>query len=146
MIYFLLRAAIGSVLLVSGFTKVIYPYQNFVYVIQSYQLLPGWAENLTAMVLPWIELIAGLFTILGLWTPRALRAALMLFSVFIIMLGQAILRGIPLDHCGCFGEWLQLRPQQVIVMDSMFLLAAVFLLQNLPKAQKFSLDGYFTRR
>lgn len=146
MIFPLLRIVIGSILLVSGFEKAIHPYQNFLYVVQAYQILPGWAEALTAVVAPWVELMIGLFLVLGLWTMKALRWALMLFAVFIVVVGQALMRGLPLDHCGCFGSWMQVTPQQIIVFDSFCFLALMVLARYWTKTRRFSLDERFTRR
>ena len=87
--WFLLRLIIGGVFLFSSLGKLISPYQNFLYVIQAYQLLPSWGELLTAQVFPWIELIVGTFVFLGLWTPWALRGALVLFGVLVLVVGQA---------------------------------------------------------
>ena len=141
--YILLRVVIGSVFIVSSLGKLLSPYQNFLYVIQAYQLLPSWGEVLTAQVFPWIELTIGVFVFIGLWTPWALRGALVLFGVFVLVLGQALLRGLPLESCGCFGAWIHLKPQTVIVMDSLSLILASILLRNLSRARKFSFDSYF---
>jgi len=140
--YTLLRILIGVVFLVSSLGKLFSPYQNFQYVIQAYQLLPSWAEVLTAQIFPWIELMVGVFTLLGLWTGWALRGAMLLFAIFITVVGQALIRHLSLENCGCFGEWIHLQPQVVIVMDSLSLLLTIALLRNLPAAQKFSLDSW----
>ena len=137
------RVVIGCVFLVSGLGKLVSPYQNFLYVIQAYQVLPSWAEIVTAQVFPWIELIVGAFVFLGLWTSLGLRGAVVLFGVFVAIVGQALLRGLPLESCGCFGEWIHLKPQTVIVMDSLSLLVTFVLLCNLPKVRALSLDAYF---
>jgi uncharacterized membrane protein YphA (DoxX/SURF4 family) len=139
----ILRIAIGSVFLVSSLGKLLSPYQNFLYVIQAYQLLPSSGEVLAAQIFPWIELIVGVFVLLGLWTPWALRGALVLFGIFVVVVGQALLRGLPLESCGCFGEWVHLKPQTVIVMDSLSLLLSFVLLRKISLTQKFSLDSYF---
>ena len=143
--YPILRIFIGSIFLVSSLGKLLAPYQNFLYVIQAYQVLPSWAEGLTAQIFPWIELLVGAFVFLGLWTPWALRGALVLFGVFVLVLGQALLRGLPLENCGCFGEWIHLKPQMVIVMDCANLLLISLLLYNMAAARKFSLDSYFDK-
>jgi uncharacterized membrane protein YphA (DoxX/SURF4 family) len=139
----LLRVIIGGVFLVSSLGKLLSPYQNFLYVIQAYQFLPSWAEVLTAQIFPWIELIVGVFVLLGFWIPWSLRGALTLFGIFVVVLGQALIRGLPLENCGCFGEWIHLKPQAVIMMDSLSLLMTFVLLRNLPRVKKFSLDSYF---
>ena len=138
-----LRVIIGSVFIVSSLGKLLVPYQNFLYIIQAYQLLPSWAETLTAQVFPWVELLVGVFVFLGLWTPWALRGATVLFGVFVVVVGQALLRGLPLENCGCFGEWVHLKPQTVIVMDSFSVVLTFLLLRNLPLTKQFSLDSYF---
>jgi len=141
--YTILRIAIGCIFIFSGLGKVLGPYQNFLYVIQAYQVLPSWAEVLTAQAFPWIELIVGVFVALGLWTPLALRGALVLFGIFVVVVGQALIRGVPLESCGCFGEWIHLKPQTVIMMDSLSLLLTLMLLRNISSAKKFGLDPFF---
>ena len=59
--WFLLRILIGSIFIVSGLGKLLSPYQNFLYVIQAYQLLPAWGEALAAQIFPWVELLIGIF-------------------------------------------------------------------------------------
>jgi len=143
--YTILRIAIGCIFIFSGLGKVLGPYQNFLYVIQAYQVLPSWAEVLTSQVFPWIELLVGVFVTLGLWTPWALRGALILFGVFVLVVGQALLRGLPLESCGCFGELIHLKPQTVIMMDSLCLLLTFVLLRDLPSTKKLGLDLYFDK-
>jgi hypothetical protein len=144
--WFLLRIAIGSIFLVSGLGKLLSPYQNFLYVIQAYHLLPSVLEVGAAQIFPWIELFIGVFMLLGLWTLWVLRGALVLFGVFVVVVGQALIRGLPLEHCGCFGEWIHLKPQMVIVMDSACMVLVFLLLRNLPLVQKFGLDNYFDKK
>ena len=106
--WFLLRIIIGSIFIVSGLGKLLSSYQNFLYVVQAYQLLPSWGEVLVAHIFPWIELIVGVFVLLGLWTIWGLRGAMVLFGVFVVVVGQALIRGLSLASCGCFGEWIHL--------------------------------------
>lgn len=143
--YTLLRILIGVVFVVSSMGKLFSPYQNFEYVIQAYQLLPSWAEVLTAQIFPWIELLVGVFTLLGLWTGISLRGAMILFAIFITVVGQALIRHLSLENCGCFGEWIHLKPQVVIVMDSLSLLVTIYLLGHLSETRKVSLDTYFEK-
>jgi len=143
--WFLLRILIGSIFLVSSMGKLLTPYQNFLYVIQAYQLLPSQGEILTAQIFPWLEFIVGVFVLLGLWTPGALKGAGALFGIFVVVVGQALIRKLPLESCGCFGEWIHLKPQTVIIMDSLSLLLTYVLLRNLKSVQKFSLDSYFDK-
>ncbi len=74
----------------------------FADVVDSYWILPYYLVNITAIVLPWIELFCGVFLIIGFRTRgSALLAALML-AVFLVALGINVARGVDMD-CGCFG-------------------------------------------
>jgi uncharacterized membrane protein YphA (DoxX/SURF4 family) len=141
--WIVLRIAIGSIFIFSGLGKLLSPYQNFLYVVQAYQLLPAWGEVLTAQIFPWIEFFVGFFVLLGLWISWSLRGALVLFGIFVVVVGQALIRGLPLESCGCFGEWLHLKPQTVIIMDSISLLLTSLLVYNMSQTRRFSLDSYF---
>jgi uncharacterized membrane protein YphA (DoxX/SURF4 family) len=71
--------------------------------IHNYRIVPIWTENLLAMSVPWIELVAALALILGV-RPRAgavVAAALLL--VFTVAVGAAWARGLDFE-CGCFGK------------------------------------------
>lgn len=139
--FVILRIFIGLVFLVSGFEKSVSPYQNFLYVLQGYQFLPSSLEIAVARVLPWMELLLGIFLVLGLWTRPALIAVSAMFTGFIIVVGQALIRGIDLAECGCFGEWIHIPPQGVIVMDVVSLMVCLVLLKNLSLTQTGSLDS-----
>lgn len=139
--FVILRILIGLIFVVSGFEKSVSPYQNFLYVLQGYQFLPSSLEIAVARVLPWMELLLGIFLVLGLWTRPVLIAASAMFTGFIIVVGQALIRGIDLTECGCFGEWIHIPPQGVIVMDVVSLMVCLVLLKNLSRAQTLSLDS-----
>ncbi len=140
--WFLLRAAIGGIFIFSGLSKILSPYQNFLYVVQAYALLPAWAETLTAQFFPWLELITGVFVALGLWTGWSLRAASVLYGIFICVVGQALIRKLSLENCGCFGDFIHLKPQTVICLDTAGLLLTLALQRKLAYVKKFSLDSY----
>ncbi len=140
-----LRILIGSIFIASSVGKLLAPYQNFLYMVQAYELLPSWAEVLVAQVLPWMEIMIGVFLVAGLWTSWALRGAVLLFGIFVVVLGQALLRGLPLESCGCFGAGLHLKPQTVLILDSLSLIITFLLLRNPASTQRFSLDSYFNK-
>ena len=141
----IVRVLIGLVFLISGFEKLLGPYQNFAYVLEAYQIFPPWAQDLTARIFPWVELFTGLFAVLGLWGRTALTVGMMMCSVFILIVGQALLRGLPIDQCGCFGELIHIAPKNIILFDSVLLLLTAWLLRYPSKIEIFSLDRYFSR-
>lgn len=98
----LLRLAVGSVLIVAGALKLRAP-GEFATEIANYQLLPAVAPYLAA-TLPLAEIVIGLAVLAA---PRAWRragalAALASFAAFAVAVGSAYFRHINID-CGCFG-------------------------------------------
>ncbi|MCA9408541.1 MAG: DoxX family membrane protein [Candidatus Omnitrophica bacterium] len=140
----IIRLIIGSLFIISGGEKLINSYQNFLFVIQSYNLLPTQIEDLTARIFPWIEFLTGIFLLLGLWTKLSLRIALVLFITFLITVGQAMIRRLPVSDCGCFGELISLPLYVVFLMDIGWLALTIVALKNVQKMQKWSLDGYYS--
>jgi uncharacterized membrane protein YphA (DoxX/SURF4 family) len=94
------RVALGVIFIVAALPKVARPDQ-FAWSIAHYHLLPDRWINLTAIVLPWIELLCGAMLVLGL----AIRANLLLIvgmlAVFIAAIASAMVRNLDIS-CGCF--------------------------------------------
>src|SRR3989338_198200 len=122
----ILRIAAGGIFMVSGFLKATHPYQNFLSVIQSYEIVHGDVAVILAQTLPWAELVLGLFVILGLWLRPSLSLLWTMNTVFIAALSAALWRKLPLEDCGCFGGGITLKPWQMVVMD--ILLWGIFLI------------------
>ena len=70
--------------------------------VDQYRLLPGWLEAPFAYTLPFVEVLVGLYLLLGLLTRIAAILACALMVLFVIAQAQAWARGLSLD-CGCFG-------------------------------------------
>ena len=95
------RVAIGVVFVAAALAK-IGDAGAFAAQIHNYRLLPVAVENLVAILLPWVELIAGLALVLGMQArPGAVLTAVMMV-VFTAAVGQAVARGLDFE-CGCFG-------------------------------------------
>lgn len=86
---------------VAGFFKISDP-PGFAHEIHNYALLPGAAVNALALVLPWLEVVAGIALFLGIARRSAARILGILLLVFIVALSINLVRGRPVD-CGCFG-------------------------------------------
>jgi uncharacterized membrane protein YphA (DoxX/SURF4 family) len=90
------------VLLVAGALKVSDPYSSATSV-RAYQILPIDLANFLGFVLPFAEVVIGIFLIVGIWVRLNAIAGGALMIMFIVAIGQAWARGISLD-CGCFGK------------------------------------------
>ena len=143
MIFPILRMIIGLFFLLVSLEKLLEPYQNFLYVVQNYQVFSPPLEEMVARIVPWLEFFLGVFLVLGLWLQYALMALLGLISGFLMILGQAMIRGLPIGSCGCFGEWLSVPLPVMFFIDSSLGLLTLWMLSRLPEASRFSLDHYF---
>lgn len=143
-IFFALRIFVGLVFVVSGTEKLLQPYQNFLYVIQSYQVLPcAVLEKVTALAFPWVELTLGCFLIIGLWLRWTLIGLWFCTLTFIIIIGQAQVRMLPISECGCFGDLIKVPLAVTMRFDSILLLTITLLLFSIPKSSFLSLDRFF---
>jgi len=97
----LVRWLLGALLVWASLSKIA-NLQDFYISIAAYRLpLPGALLRLTAMILPWLELICGLLLLAGVWVRAALIWAILLFAIFVVCTGQAWARGLDIS-CGCF--------------------------------------------
>lgn len=124
------RIALGAIFVVAAFTKLYFnggwhlgDYHFFFgMAINSYEILPLWAVDLAAKVLPWFELLLGFSLIAGIalrWT--GLIASLLLLG-FIAAMTRAYMHGLEI-MCGCFGNNEKLGPLTLVRDSSMLVLA-----------------------
>ena len=96
------RLAVAGLFLAACIAKIRDP-EAFALAVSRYRILPAEFVNLVALILPWIELTAGLAVLAA---PARLRAAGALIiagmlTVFTIAISLNLLRGIEAS-CGCF--------------------------------------------
>jgi uncharacterized membrane protein YphA (DoxX/SURF4 family) len=122
-----LRLFLGVVFLYASYDKILQP-QAFALTVYNYQLLPESLINVTALVLPWLELVLGLCLISGLWLPGATVMSTGLLAVFMSALILNLLRGLDI-HCGCFSAQADDGPAGILTVarDLSFLAASVYL-------------------
>lgn len=123
-----IRAGVGLLFVVSGYMKLIEPYQNFLAVIYDYQFVTGWAARGMAMAVPWAELVFGVFLLAGLWVRLSAGALWILNTAFIGVIGSALIRKLPVKDCGCFGHSaVSLSLEKALALDGALWLIFLFL-------------------
>ena len=95
------RILVGLVFIAAALPKTVDP-PGFAKAIWAYELVPTWALNPMALILPWLELICGLLLCLGLWRRAAALWVGALLLSFCLALSINLARHRPVD-CGCFG-------------------------------------------
>ena len=106
----LIRIVLGAVFLYSAWPKIADP-PGFAEMIWNYRILPGSFVNPLAILLPWLELFAGLALVSGVLRRGAAILIGMLLLVFIAALATDLARGIAVD-CGCFAVASETRTIQ----------------------------------
>ena len=77
-----LRLFLGAVFLYASRDKILHP-QAFAEAVYNCQILPDFAVNFTAPVLPWVEVAIALCLIAGVWLPGASVITTSLLAVFL---------------------------------------------------------------
>jgi hypothetical protein len=94
------QIGLGIVFFVAAIPKILDP-PGFAHMVYNYRLVPGGFVNGLALVMPWVELFAGLALILGVWKREAAILVGLLLLVFVGAIGFNLARGHAVD-CGCF--------------------------------------------
>ncbi len=97
----LARWLLGALLLATGALKVGSP-AALASAIAGFRLLPPGVVAPLAVILPYFEILLGLYLIAGLFTRIAGWVATVQFVLYAAAIASAVLRGIP-ANCGCFG-------------------------------------------
>lgn len=139
-----LRMLVALIFIVSGTEKLLSPVENFIYALQSYEVIPtSDLEFLIATAFPWMELLVGVFLLLGLWTKISLKGTGLMACGFIMIVGQGLVRRLPLVDCGCFGDLMHFPIWVTFTIDWVILGLSILLFCNINKTKMLSLDFLF---
>lgn len=129
-----IRLVVGGLFVWAAWNKLQPPNgpQNFADSVRAFKLgLPDWATRLSTSVTPWVEAIAGLLLILGIWVRASALVIGLLLAVFIVLIWSVIARDLNVE-CGCFGKLSPFCPKRVgmcnIIQNAVMLAGSVYLL------------------
>lgn len=128
--YFLLilRLIVGGTFLYACLDK-LFNQELFAKAIFNYKFLPDVFINIFAIVIPYIELTASVFLILGIFKRGSSFVIIVLLIVFIISLTQAYARGLDIS-CGCFSLETVSEKSDILlrIIEDIFLLIGSFII------------------
>lgn len=123
------RLYLGAIFLLACWHKLIEP-SAFALDIATYQILPLALINPMAIVLPWVELAAGLMLMVGFRTRAAALLVAGMMAMFLAAISMALAKGSNMS-CGCFASQGAAEDPiswRTIVRDSGWLLLALYVL------------------
>jgi uncharacterized membrane protein YphA (DoxX/SURF4 family) len=133
------QLGIAVVFLVAALGKIGDP-APFARQIFYFRMLPPGLENLMAITLPWVELLAALSLLLR-YRPRAgavVTAGLMVLFVFVV--AAALARGLDIE-CGCFGTADASRVGTAKLIENVGLLALALIASLKPAARQAPVEA-----
>jgi uncharacterized membrane protein YphA (DoxX/SURF4 family) len=95
------RVLLGFVFIIASIEKITLP-DEFAVAVQAYQILPLQAINLFALIVPWIELLCGIFILSGVCVRSSSTIVSLMLAGFITAISMALYHHLNID-CGCFG-------------------------------------------
>ncbi|MBT8378231.1 MAG: DoxX family membrane protein [Ignavibacteria bacterium] len=132
------RLVLGFVFIFAAVSKAAEP-ESFAQVIANYKLLPDFLINICAIVLPWIELCAGLLLLFGISVKENSVILSTLLIIFIAAISISLLRGLDIE-CGCFGTVDGAKVGLIKILENIGLLLLGLLLLKFDSI-KFSLNN-----
>jgi len=136
------RLIVGAVFIYASLDKIMHP-EAFAKAVYNYKILPPALINLTALFLPWLELLTGAALILGTKVEGASTIISALLVVFLAAVTSTLLSGISID-CGCFTSSSAGRKTgwALLVQDAALLLLSLHLFFRGPG--RFALEKKIT--
>ncbi len=129
----ILRVALGLVFAVAGGLKIGH-FDAFASQIAGFQLLPQPLIAPLALLLPFVEVLLGVYLIVGLFTRAAAAFGAFQLAVFAGAIASAVVRGIS-TSCGCFGPADQTTTSwPEVTRDASLVVVALFIAWRAPGA------------
>lgn len=122
----LFRLVLGGLFIYAGVVKVLDPL-DFAQSIRNYRLVGQSLSFIAAVILPWLEILAGLALAAGVWKRASALIISGLLVFFILLTLVTIFRGLDVD-CGCFGALSRKSGLGVLLEDALMLFMGLCLL------------------
>ncbi|MCG7854103.1 MAG: DoxX family membrane protein [Methanosarcinaceae archaeon] len=94
------RVIVGGTFIIASLDKIARP-ELFMKIVQNYRILPQEVVPLFSFVLPWVELVLGIFLLVGLFIRGSAMVAAFLLALFISAIFIKAAQG-SISECGCF--------------------------------------------
>ncbi len=136
-----LRILVGGAFVFAGVLKIADP-AKFAMDIGNYRLVPYELTHLIAILVPWIEVVAGCFVLAGVWLRAAALVITGLTVIFFFIIVSALARGLNIE-CGCFGTigGRHVGLVNLIIDSTLFILAVLLVTRSSDHPRQINLQG-----
>jgi uncharacterized membrane protein YphA (DoxX/SURF4 family) len=97
-----LRLAVAGIFIGAAYSKILDP-AAFAKSVNNYHILPGTLVNVFAFTLPWLELLAAIGLLTGIWFRSSALLINGMMVMFLVGLIIAMATGVSIN-CGCFTQ------------------------------------------
>lgn len=136
------RVIVGGVFIAAGLLKLSQPLDSFIEIGRQWNIIPDPFLTWYITALVWVELVFGLFLVLGLFTRFSASVIGLCLLSFMIGIVVNMIRGRTLGECGCFGGAFDFGKtfEELLLRD--IALMAFTLILVFSKKSWLSLDNY----
>ncbi|MDF1751345.1 MAG: DoxX family membrane protein [Verrucomicrobiales bacterium] len=126
--WLIFRLAFGAIFIWSGIAKLKDPI-NFSDAVRNFELVTDPVAPALALLIPCVEVVAGILTMLGLLLRGSLATLLLSLLIFTAAIIMAWVRGLDIS-CGCFGGSGEMNYPVMIARNIGLIAAALLLLKQ----------------
>ncbi|HUU63182.1 MAG TPA: MauE/DoxX family redox-associated membrane protein [Dehalococcoidia bacterium] len=137
------RIALGGVFIFAGAVKLGY-IETLIWEINQYNMLPHQLATAYGYVLPPLEIVLGIFLVVGLLLRVSSAVSGLLILSFAIAKITALARGLDIDICPCFGPAVPLLTAYSLALDVVLLALAVQIFYH--RGEFLALGSWFSRK
>lgn len=139
------RLILGSIFIYASIDKIAFP-NEFALIVKKFGILPIPISVLFAYILPFLELILGIFLIVGLFVRQSAAVLSFLLVVFMSIIIFKSINGT-LENCGCFSTSQQESSHNLfsfLIRDTfLLLLCSLLYFSNKIRKNKDILSGKY---
>lgn len=96
------RIVIAGLFLTAAYGKIIEPHE-FATTVRNFEIGPRALTHLPAIIMPWLETLAALAILSGVWRRAGVWWITLMLAFFTLSFFWVLSQGISVD-CGCFGK------------------------------------------
>lgn len=125
------RIYLALILIISGLDK-INDLNSFAQSIENYKIIPVYAINIIAIIIPWLEVVGGGLLFFGLYIRENSTLILSLLIIFTMAIISAIARDLDIE-CGCQGTFDGQKVGFLKIVENIALMIVAILSIRFPK-------------